>query len=345
MAEAGAPTRPAEVAAVAPDLDSTPALRAALSPCRAADFMHCPLLYRFRVVDRLPEAPAPAAVRGTVVHAVLERLFDLPALERTFEAARGAAGAAVGGAGRGEPGAGEAVPGDAARHAEWLRPARGAAGALVPAGGPDPARAGRARALRRDDAGRRALLRGYVDRLDVAPGGAHARRRLQDRPRPSALLRDQGAVPDAVLRAGAVAAPAGRAPAAAAGLPGRRRGTAVRARRGGPAGDRAQGRALWAAIERAAATGDWRPNPGRLCDWCDHRALCPALGGTPPPLPEPRSERALGPAVTGQDAAATRAGGRVRSGSARVYRLELGTSLAGMIPLGSGPVRAGETQA
>src|SRR4051794_24346680 len=62
-------------------------LRAALSPSRAADFMHCPLLYRFRVVDRLAEAPSAAAVRGTVVHSVLERLFDLPAVDRTVEAA------------------------------------------------------------------------------------------------------------------------------------------------------------------------------------------------------------------------------------------------------------------
>ncbi|MGH3396081.1 MAG: PD-(D/E)XK nuclease family protein, partial [Streptosporangiaceae bacterium] len=49
------------------------------SPSRAADFMTCPLLYRFRVVDRLPEPPSPAAARGTLVHAVLERLFDEPA--------------------------------------------------------------------------------------------------------------------------------------------------------------------------------------------------------------------------------------------------------------------------
>ena len=60
----------------------------ALSPSRAGDFMQCPLLYRFRVVDRLPETPSPAAVRGTVVHAVLERLFDLPAPERTLASAR-----------------------------------------------------------------------------------------------------------------------------------------------------------------------------------------------------------------------------------------------------------------
>ena len=43
--------------------------------------------------------------------------------------------------------------------------------------------------------------------------------------------------------------------------------------------------AIWAAIERATENGDWRPSPSRLCDWCDHQALCPAFGGTPPPLP------------------------------------------------------------
>lgn len=54
-----------------------------LSPSRASDFMQCPLLYRFRVIDRLPEKPSEAATRGTLVHAVLERLFDNPAVERT----------------------------------------------------------------------------------------------------------------------------------------------------------------------------------------------------------------------------------------------------------------------
>ena len=43
--------------------------------------------------------------------------------------------------------------------------------------------------------------------------------------------------------------------------------------------------AIWSAIQRATEEGDWRPNPGRLCDWCDHQSLCPAYGGTPPELP------------------------------------------------------------
>ncbi|WP_353511430.1 PD-(D/E)XK nuclease family protein, partial [Intrasporangium sp.] len=59
----------------------------ALSPSRASDFMTCPMLYRFRVIDKLPSPPTAATARGTLVHAVLERLFDLPTSERTLDAA------------------------------------------------------------------------------------------------------------------------------------------------------------------------------------------------------------------------------------------------------------------
>ena len=68
-------------------VDLAPPVIGSLSPSRASDFMACPLLYRFRVIDKLPERPSPAAVRGTVVHSALERLFDLPAASRTLEAA------------------------------------------------------------------------------------------------------------------------------------------------------------------------------------------------------------------------------------------------------------------
>lgn len=60
----------------------------ALSPSRAGDFLQCPLQYRFRTIDRLPEPTSPDAVRGTLVHKVLEDLFDLPAPDRTPERAR-----------------------------------------------------------------------------------------------------------------------------------------------------------------------------------------------------------------------------------------------------------------
>ena len=43
--------------------------------------------------------------------------------------------------------------------------------------------------------------------------------------------------------------------------------------------------AIWRAIRIAEETGDWRPHKSRLCGWCAHRAICPEWGGTPPPLP------------------------------------------------------------
>ena len=67
--------------------DGTRRAGPSLSPSRAGDFLTCPLLYRFRVIDRLPEPPSPAAARGTLVHAVLERLFDSPPAQRTPPAA------------------------------------------------------------------------------------------------------------------------------------------------------------------------------------------------------------------------------------------------------------------
>src|SRR5262245_16744150 len=78
-----------EMPAAPPEEVEEPArpARPSLSPSRAADFKTCPLLYRYRAIDRIPEQPSPAQARGTLVHAVLERLFDLPAHERTREAA------------------------------------------------------------------------------------------------------------------------------------------------------------------------------------------------------------------------------------------------------------------
>src|SRR6202158_2684886 len=67
---------------------ASPVRRPALSPSRAADFKQCPLLYRFRAIDRLPEVPSTAQLRGSVVHAALEQLYGLPAALRGPDTAR-----------------------------------------------------------------------------------------------------------------------------------------------------------------------------------------------------------------------------------------------------------------
>ena len=67
---------------------STPRPRPlALSPSRASDYQQCPLLYRFRAIDKIPEPKTIAQVKGTLVHAVLEETHKLPREERTYPAA------------------------------------------------------------------------------------------------------------------------------------------------------------------------------------------------------------------------------------------------------------------
>ena len=169
--------------------------------------MQCPLLYRFRVIDKLPEKPSEAATRGTLVHAVLERLFDAPAGERT--APRAVPG----------PGEWERLPGQAPELAELFAEDErgraagalaggggGAGGAVVHAGGPDAAGARGARAVRGDGLESGLQLRGIIDRVDVAPTGEV---RIVDyktgkAPRPE--YAEGAALPDEVLRAGGVAA-------------------------------------------------------------------------------------------------------------------------------------------
>ena len=150
-----------------------PPVLGSLSPSRAADFKNCPLLYRFRCVDRLPEAPSRAATRGTMVHAVLEALFDLPAAERTLDAARGAAARRVAaGAHRGARGRQSCSPATptAVEFAEWMASAADLLGNYFALEDP----------TRLEPASREELvevvvdglrLRGYVDRLDVTPAG------------------------------------------------------------------------------------------------------------------------------------------------------------------------------
>src|SRR5437870_13539351 len=69
-----------------PDEMSLP-LPTTLSPSKISAFKHCPLQFRFSVIDRLPEPPSPAASKGTLVHRALELLMVRPPEGRTVDAA------------------------------------------------------------------------------------------------------------------------------------------------------------------------------------------------------------------------------------------------------------------
>jgi putative RecB family exonuclease len=263
-----------------------PVRRPALSPSRAGDFKQCPLLYRFRAVDRLPETPTKAQVRGTVVHAVLEELFGLPAAQRVPETARGLLEPAWTRLVAERPEFGELFDGaDDPALAEWL----GSAVKLLDGyfGLEDPRRLEpeACELLVESELPSGVLLRGYIDRLDVAPTGeirvvdyktgaapreiGEAKALFQMKFYALVLWRLRGVVPRQ-LRLMYLADQQALAYTPDEAELQRFERTLE---------------AIWAAILRAGKTGDFRPNPGRLCDYCDHKALCPAFDGTPPPYP------------------------------------------------------------
>lgn len=59
----------------------------ALSPSRVQAYETCPLKYRLSAIDRIAEPETEAQVKGTLVHAVLETMHQWPREERTFPAA------------------------------------------------------------------------------------------------------------------------------------------------------------------------------------------------------------------------------------------------------------------
>src|SRR4051794_32477176 len=147
--------------------------RGALSPSRAADFMSCPLKYRFRVVDRLPEKPSPAAVRGTVVHAVLERLFDLPQGQRTLAQAAEMVEPQWQRVLETEPEVAALFAEDesGAELAKWLGEAQELLGKYFTLEDPNALQPAERELYVETELESGLVLRGYVDRLDVAPTG------------------------------------------------------------------------------------------------------------------------------------------------------------------------------
>lgn len=263
-----------------------PVRRPALSPSRASDFKQCPLLYRFRAIDRLPEPSSTAQIRGTVVHAALEQLYLLPAPQRRPETALSLVAPAWEKVVAEQPSLATDV--DPALRDELLEQARALLAGYYRLEDPtrfDPDSCEQRVEVELADG---TLLRGFVDRIDVAPTGelrvvdyktgkappearalAEFKAMFQMKFYAVALLRSRGVLPARLrllyLADGQVL---DYTPAREELL--RFEKTLM---------------AIWQAIQSAGATGDFRPSQSRLCDWCAHRALCPAFGGTPPPYP------------------------------------------------------------
>ncbi|HEY0117519.1 MAG TPA: PD-(D/E)XK nuclease family protein [Cellulomonas sp.] len=274
------------------DVDRS-AIRPGLSPSRANDFQQCPLLYRYRVVDRLPEPTSEAAARGTLVHAVLERLFDLPAAARTQTAARGMLPGQWRELRERAP-AYDDLFGSAEDEAAWLAGAGELLGTYFTLEDPTRLEPESRELSVRLDLEDGPQLRGIVDRVDVAPNGWV---RIVDyktgrSPRPGyeghalfqmrfyayVLWRTRGVLPRAL-----------QLEYLADGQMIRHEPTEAEM-----ATLETRVRSIWASVQAAARAGQWQPRASALCDWCSFKELCPAFGGTSPEVDDDAVERATG---------------------------------------------------
>jgi putative RecB family exonuclease len=249
-------------------------LPTSLSPSKVAAFRDCALAFRYANIDRLPEPPSEPAAKGTLVHRALELLHCLPPEERTLEASLALLPQATD----------DVLGGDEYASLELVDRAAFLADA--------------AELLRRyftieDPSGVQAIglelrmeaevggvrLRGIIDRLELDGDGGLVVTDYKTGKVPSERFENGklGGVHfyaflcEAVLgvRPSRIQLLYLREPVMIIATPSDQSIRGLQKRVG----------AIWTAVERACEREDFRPNPGRLCDWCSFRSVCPAWAG------------------------------------------------------------------
>jgi len=249
-----------------------------LSPSSISSFKQCPLAFKFSYVHRLPEPPSPWTSKGTLVHRALELLMCRPGPERTIDHALADLATATEEL-AGHPDFAELTLTDA----EW-ESFHADAAQLVHRYFEleDPTTVNpiglelKLQAQLGD-----VRVRGIIDRLDLDADG-------------ELVVTDYktGAVPGERFEAKSLAGVhmyallceqmLGRRPARVQ-LYYLKKPEAIIAT---PTEQTVNGvakrtTALWSAIAGACARDDFRPSPGRLCDFCTFKPYCPAHGGDP----------------------------------------------------------------
>lgn len=246
-----------------------------LSPSKVSAFTSCPLAFRFSQIERLPEPPSPPAVKGTLVHAALERLFwHHPRGARTPAAAAMEVDRAWEDLRDDEEVVGLGL--DDMTAAEFVEDARRLVANYFLLEDPNEAHAvGVELGVETDLDGMR--LRGIIDRLDVLPDGRLIVVDYKTGRSPSERF-ERGSLGGVQTYALLCESMLGQAPAEVRLLYLREplAITAV-ATEQTIRGQRKRATAVWTAIERACDAEDFRPNVGPLCDYCNFKASCPAF--------------------------------------------------------------------
>jgi putative RecB family exonuclease len=249
-----------------------------LSPSACSSFKECPLAFRFSYIERLPEPPSPWTTKGTLVHRALELLLDRPANQRTLETALGDLETA-----RIElaphPDFADLVLSDdewAAFHADSELMVR----RYFELEDPSTVRPIGLELKLEADLGK-VRLRGVIDRLELDADGELVVTDYKTGSVPSELW-EAKSLSGVHMYALLCERTFGKRPArvqlfylskpeAIIATPSDQSITAVERKTV----------AMWSAIATACERDDFRPHPGRLCDFCTFRPYCPAHGGDP----------------------------------------------------------------
>jgi putative RecB family exonuclease len=264
-----------------------------LSPSRSADYQQCPLRYRFKTIDQLPEEPSLAAVRGTLVHTVLENIFDSPAGKRTYELAISLFNNALESLAQSEPKEAALIYENARVTSSHeiveatlapIRPLLETYFAMEDPNRLEPHARELAMSVELEEG---FSIRGFIDRVDRTPAGDIRIVDYKSGKAPSPKYSDKamfqmrfyglawwrinGEIPRLLqlmyLGNGQFLR---YEPTESDLLSTERKILALRS-----------------AIAHSADQRSFAPTPSKLCGWCSFKPLCPEFGGTPPPLPNP----------------------------------------------------------
>jgi putative RecB family exonuclease len=246
-----------------------------LTPSKVTAFTQCPLAFRFTAIERRPEPPSPAKVKGTLVHAALEGLFwNHPQGARSPAAAATELSRAW-----------EALQDDPefvgleldpAEAAAFLDDARTLVDNYFALEDPDSVRAvGVELGVEMSVDGMR--LRGKIDRLDICGDGSLRVVDYKSGRAPSERY-ERGSLVGVQIYALLCESVLGRAPVEVRLLHLREPValTAVASEQT-IRGQRRRTAAVWTAIERACDQEDFRPHVGPLCGFCHFKGDCPAF--------------------------------------------------------------------
>jgi len=246
-------------------------------------------MYRYKTIDRLPEPPSSDALRGTIVHEALDRLYDFPKGSRTLHHAHDFMAVAWSNAVI-EDGSVVDLFENAAELETWLASGRELINRYFELEDPNALEPAEREVHVQYQQPNGLLLHGFVDRLDQAvtgeirivdyktgrsPRQAYAEKAFfQLKFYALVIWRSRGVIPKVLKLIYLGDSQTLPKEIDEADLLATERSIA----------------AIWLAIRKNHLSETWPATPSRLCDWCSFKQFCPEFGGTLLPLPTTAGE-------------------------------------------------------